>query len=633
VAKMNLSDFSIKKRLWTPIIVLTLVIVVTVVGYLNLKSNIEASEASLSRLQNYSLLANSAQLTLLKFASGEVSIDELETSLSAIRTVPASISDKINASVFDGISQRAKSIDQGMKKSSGIQFRVMSLTAQSIGESNSYMPYVVGNLLENSNSVSELEINTIVGASNNTNANYTIQTLFLQMVANPDVYDELMGFIDRSIENATKDAQALKGTQFEESPKKALAINKEVQTLVNQYRTVQSSVLRERDATLNEFDQILQTVGSSVLATNESTFASINGLISTLIVLLIVSISIIAFLNLATAKSIIASLETVTEKARELANFEGDLTNQLPVVGKDEISEMSSQLNRFIAKVRDIVADIKQLAVDCERISEELDAMNTSVSKDINDQQLATEQVATAVNEMSSSITEISQNANNTAEAAQNAANESNEGHNLISVTRTEVGNMTTNMAESVTLMKTLNQVSEDIGSIVDVIGTIAEQTNLLALNAAIEAARAGEQGRGFSVVADEVRSLATKTQDSLGKINTMISSLRGAITSVVDNIETNQASFTNVESSTTASSDALDQIKIRVDLISDSSIQIAAAVEEQSTVTESINQSIISIKDLTDESLRKSAQTCGITNDMRNRATSLSGLVCKFKT
>ena len=630
---MNLSDFSIKKRLWTPIIVLTLVIVVTVVGYLNLKSNIEASEASLSRLQNYSLLANSAQLTLLKFASGEVSIDELETSLSAIRTVPASISDKINASVFDGISQRAKSIDQGMKKSSGIQFRVMSLTAQSIGESNSYMPYVVGNLLENSNSVSELEINTIVGASNNTNANYTIQTLFLQMVANPDVYDELMGFIDRSIENATKDAQALKGTQFEESPKKALAINKEVQTLVNQYRTVQSSVLRERDATLNEFDQILQTVGSSVLATNESTFASINGLISTLIVLLIVSISIIAFLNLATAKSIIASLETVTEKARELANFEGDLTNQLPVVGKDEISEMSSQLNRFIAKVRDIVADIKQLAVDCERISEELDAMNTSVSKDINDQQLATEQVATAVNEMSSSITEISQNANNTAEAAQNAANESNEGHNLISVTRTEVGNMTTNMAESVTLMKTLNQVSEDIGSIVDVIGTIAEQTNLLALNAAIEAARAGEQGRGFSVVADEVRSLATKTQDSLGKINTMISSLRGAITSVVDNIETNQASFTNVESSTTASSDALDQIKIRVDLISDSSIQIAAAVEEQSTVTESINQSIISIKDLTDESLRKSAQTCGITNDMRNRATSLSGLVCKFKT
>jgi methyl-accepting chemotaxis protein len=112
-----------------------------------------------------------------------------------------------------------------------------------------------------------------------------------------------------------------------------------------------------------------------------------------------------------------------------------------------------------------------------------------------------------------------------------------------------------------------------------------------------------------------------------------MISSLRGAITSVVDNIETNQTSFTNVESSTTASSDALDQIKVRVDLISDSSIQIAAAVEEQSTVTESINQSIISIKDLTDESLRKSAQTCGIANDMRSRATSLSGLVCKFKT
>ena len=630
---MNLRNFSIKKRLWTPIIILTVVILITVIGYISLNSSISQAASSLSSLQAYSRLANAAQLTLLKFANGEIRQAEVENALDGLRNLPVSISDMLNSATFDDIANRSKEIDQAMKESAEIQATVMTLTSQSVAESNSYMPYIIGKLLRDRNAVSELEINTIAGANNNTNGNYTIQTLFLKMVADPQVYNELLGFIEKSIDNASRDAEALRGTQFAESPQKALAINREVRELVNQYRTVQTDLLQQRDGTLQAFDQVLKAVDDRVLATNNQTFMSINSLITTVIVLLIVSISMIAFLNLATAKSIISSLETVTDKARELANFEGDLTRQLPVQGKDEISGMSQELNRFIGKVRDMVSEIKQLASDCETISQELDAMNLSVSKDINDQQLATEQVATAVNEMSVSITEISQNANNTADAAQNAANESNEGHELISVTMQEVGHMTTNMSESVSLMQTLNEVSGEIGSIVDVIGTIAEQTNLLALNAAIEAARAGEQGRGFSVVADEVRSLATKTQDSLSKINTMIGSLRNAISSVVNNIENNQQSFSSVESSTSASSEALNQIKAKVDLISDSSIQIAAAVEEQSTVTESINQSIISIKDLTDESLRKSDQTCDIATNMRGRAANLSDLVCKFKT
>ena len=312
---MNLSNFSIKQRLWTPIIILTAVILITVFGYLSLTSSIEESEANLSELQSYSRLANEAQLTLLKFANGELPQSELESALNKLRQVPDAISDKLNSRVFDDIAQSSKQIEQGMQQSADIQSQVMALTAQSIGESNSYVPYIIGKLLDDRNAVSELEINTIGGGNNNTNANYTIQSLFLQMVADPSVYAELVGFIDTSIANASRDDEALKGTQFEQSPKNALAINRQVQTLVNEYRDLQASVLRLRDNTLQEFDQMLKVVGDSVLQSNEMTFANINSLISTLIILLIVSISIIAFLNLATAKSIIASIETVTEKA------------------------------------------------------------------------------------------------------------------------------------------------------------------------------------------------------------------------------------------------------------------------------------------------------------------------------
>ena len=626
-------NLSIKHRLILPVIVLIAVMSCTFIGYLVVKNSINDSAEIINELNRYADTARRAQLSMLKFSTGELAHDEVRSQLTALKNIPSILSQDLKPSELDIILKNTKTISTHINQNQKVKQSVLSLTSDAIKESNSYLPYIEGRLLADRASVTVLELNTIVGASNNTNANYNIQTLFLEMESNQSIYHKLIDYIQSAITNVKIDVEALKGSKFQESPKNALKINNQVLELAKKYHFKQLELVVQRDAVLSRFDAINQKIDKRVNALNQGTFDDLEGMLTFLMMALLVAIICITTLNIATARSVISAIKTVTQKASELAKFEGDLTNKLPVLGNDEISQMSLAFNDFIDRVKDIVVSIKQLAVDCNEISLELEQMNRLIANDLNSQEAETEHVSVAVSQLKCAVHEISKNAHSTADSAKEAFDMSTDGQTILNQTKIEVSKMVDSMASSADVMLDLNHVSENIGSIVDVIGEIAGQTNLLALNAAIEAARAGEQGRGFSVVADEVRTLATRTQDSLNQVLGMITKLQTAAKNTTNNLRETQSSGDNVESRTNFSGEALNNIMERVEKISESSIQIAAAVEEQSNVTEDINSSLVQIKDLTSGTLKNSTKTCDIANRMKDKAGKLSKLVDTFKT
>jgi len=242
------------------------------------------------------------------------------------------------------------------------------------------------------------------------------------------------------------------------------------------------------------------------------------------------------------------------------------------------------------------------------------------------------EQVATAMNEMTSTVQEVSRNANQAADAAVNADNESQTGNVVVTKTVDSINSLASEVANATTVINELKDDTESISSILDVIRGIAEQTNLLALNAAIEAARAGEQGRGFAVVADEVRTLASRTQQSTTEISSMIEKLQSgansAVTVMQDSLERTE---TTVEHATKAGI-SLTSITAAVATINDMNLQIANAAKEQTEVAEDINKNIIEINMIAEQTSSHSKDTAQTSTELSDLAKQLAGVVGQFR-
>lgn len=252
-------------------------------------------------------------------------------------------------------------------------------------------------------------------------------------------------------------------------------------------------------------------------------------------------------------------------------------------------------------------------------------------SEGIRQQQTETDQVATAITEMAASVQEVARNAQNTADAADKADAEAREGRQVVADTSAAIGRLAAEVEKAAGVIQQLEARSSEITSVLDVIRGIAEQTNLLALNAAIEAARAGEQGRGFAVVADEVRTLASRTQQSTQEIQAMIEKLQEGARSAVKvmNLSREQAD-SSVEQARHAAS-SLDSITRSVSVITDMSAQIATAVEEQSAVGEEINRNIISIRHISDSNAHTGMESEQAAQNVAQLAMSLRQLAQQF--
>lgn len=311
---------------------------------------------------------------------------------------------------------------------------------------------------------------------------------------------------------------------------------------------------------------------------------------------------------------------------------DGDLSFDIETTQKDEIGQLQKAMSTTRKQLHDMIHQIisitKSLSASSKLMSENTEMTNKSVTR----QQSGLELVATAMNEMTSTVHEVSNHATNAADAATNADNESQTGNAIVIETVDSINNLASDLENATTVMSELKNDTESISTILDVIRGIAEQTNLLALNAAIEAARAGEQGRGFAVVADEVRTLASRTQESTEEINNMIGRLQKGANSAVEVMESSyERAQGSVEQAAKAGT-SLDDITSSVATISEMNIQIAHAAKEQSTVAEEINKNIIEINGIAEETTQGSQHMTAASVELNNLANQLTDLVGKFK-
>ncbi len=362
----------------------------------------------------------------------------------------------------------------------------------------------------------------------------------------------------------------------------------------------------------------------------QATDAEYHQMITIVIVALVAGISV----SILFAYFIIAGISKGVTQVEIAANklAEGDLSARVDYTAKDEIGHIARTVNRMAENFRNTVNEVKDAITRLAAAAEETSVVTAQTTAGINQQQTETSQVATAINEMSATVQEVARNAVEAAAAAQEADDTFENGKKVIDRVIASIGDLAGEVEKASNVIQQLELESKNIGSVLDVIKSIAEQTNLLALNAAIEAARAGEQGRGFAVVADEVRTLAGRTQESTQEIEEMIGKLQSGTNNAVKVMgQGKEMTQVGVEQAA-AAGEALQTINAAVERISNMNTQIASAAEEQSTVTEEINRSIVSINGVAEQSAIGAQQTAAASDDLAKLAEQLKGLVDRFK-
>ncbi len=387
--------------------------------------------------------------------------------------------------------------------------------------------------------------------------------------------------------------------------------------------------LKRLSHTLNAFRS--SSYDRFVSSLEETKKASSRALQVGLIISVVVAI-VVALVGYFISTVVVSNISRVTRSLRDMEKGEGDLSQRIDITGNDELGELVAAFNGFVEKLQGIIGHIMGSTAQLASAAEEMAAVSESSTRSSAQQQSEVSQVATAMNEMAATVQEVSRNAAHAADAAQDASNQANDGLKVVDLTISSINSLANAVEEASEVINQLENDTGNIGVVLEVIRGISEQTNLLALNAAIEAARAGEQGRGFAVVADEVRTLASRTQESTLEIQNMIEKLQSGASQAVEVMETGREQADKSVGHARQAGESLGGITQAVVSISDMNAQIATASEEQTAVAEEINQNIVNISQLGEDAVSSAQQTSAASEELARLSSELQGLVGQFK-
>jgi len=383
----------------------------------------------------------------------------------------------------------------------------------------------------------------------------------------------------------------------------------------------------KNDWQLNDVRGVLEV--QVPIASQLASASKLNMTIAALVILaLVATISLLFFMF---RRLISNRLRSVSAALEDIADGDGDLSQRLDETPRDEIGNVSTAFNHFISQLEKILTGINQQVAQLSKTTQSMQGITQETQSGALNQQALADQVASAMNDMKASTQEMAEIAASTAENSQHAQQESTQSQDVIQQSMLSIDDLSVMMKQASEVVEKLEADSQNIGGVLDVIRGIADQTNLLALNAAIEAARAGEQGRGFAVVADEVRTLASRTQQSTEEINKMIIQLQGGAKSAVETIHLGDSSIENSTDKTSQTNEIVNAMSQLINAIQGQNEQLATAAEEQAAVSNEINQNIDTIKEVSTTTNQSSQQLLSMAEEINQAVNAINLQLQKF--